>query len=208
MTIDPPAPARLSVRSLARPGLTSASLDLAAGECMAVMGESGAGKTLLLRAIADLDPTTGTVSLDGHDRAAIPAPLWRQQVSYLASDAGWWAQGVAEHFADWNTAAIIAAAVGLTAEAGSWPVTRLSSGERQRLALVRTLANAPRVLLLDEPTANLDEASALAVERLLLDRLASGVAILMVTHNPNQARRMAQRLLIVDGGRVREEAGS
>ncbi|PIK71519.1 hypothetical protein CS379_18905, partial [Methylobacterium frigidaeris] len=73
-------------------------LALAPGEACAVTGPSGAGKSVLLRMIADLDPSEGRVSLDGIDREAMPAPLWRRQVTYLAAEPGWWAETVAEHF--------------------------------------------------------------------------------------------------------------
>ena len=74
-------------------------------------------------------------------------------------------------------------------------ITRLSTGERQRMALVRSLDADPRVLLLDEPTASLDTASTLAVETLLVERLRAGIAIVIVTHSREQAARMGNRLL-------------
>ncbi len=92
--------------------------------------------------------------------------------------------------------------LGLAREAASWPVARLSSGERQRLALLRAIARKPRVLLLDEPTSGLDSDSARRVEAMLLDRIANGVGILMVTHDPEQARRMGTHHLRLAGGRV------
>ena len=85
-----------------------------------------------------------------------------------------------------------------------WPVARLSSGERQRLALARALALDPRVLLLDEPTASLDGDSIEAVEGVLSDRLEAGMSMVLVTHNLTQARRMAGRLLRLEAGRVTE----
>src|SRR6516165_11237997 len=84
--------------------LQPASLSLSAGECIAVRGPTGAGKTLLLRAIADLDPNEGLVSLDGHDRATIPGPEWRRRVGYVPAEPGWWADTVGEHFSEWTSA--------------------------------------------------------------------------------------------------------
>ncbi len=72
--------AMLSIRDLRAPGVSAASIDLADGECVMVRGPSGAGKTLLLRAIADLDPNHGQVVLDGEARQAMPAPAWRRRV--------------------------------------------------------------------------------------------------------------------------------
>jgi ABC-type phosphate transport system ATPase subunit len=82
-------------------------------------------------------------------------------------------------------------------------IERLSTGERQRLALVRSLAAQPRVLLLDEPTAALDPASTARAEALLTAQLAQGMALLIVTHSAEQAQRMAQRLFHLEQGRLR-----
>ena len=84
-----------------------------------------------------------------------------------------------------------------------WSVARLSSGERQRLALLRVLANRPPVLLLDEPTANLDEATTARVEALLKDyRTLHGAGVLWVSHDPQQLRRVADRHLRIADGRL------
>lgn len=195
----------LDVQALSRPGLSPVSFRLADGECLAVQGPSGSGKSLLLRAIADLDPNTGTVSLDGRSREALPAPRWRRRVLYLPAESGWWAEGVAAHFGDWRRAAPLARALGLPEAVRDWLVARLSTGERQRLALVRGLVLEPRVLLLDEPTSGLDARAAGAVEWLLGEYLATGTAALWVTHDAGQARRLARRRLWVEDGRVREE---
>ncbi len=90
----------------------------------------------------------------------------------------------------------------LPAGCGDWPVARLSTGERQRLALARALVQSPRVLLLDEPTSGLDPDATAAVETELRDRMANGVGILMVTHDAAQANRLAQARLQIDNDRV------
>ena len=127
-------------------------------------GPSGAGKTLLLRAVADLDPNEGRVTLDGRDRSTMSGPEWRRLVGYVPAEPGWWADTVGEHFGEWTAALAFLRDLGFREEAKAWPITRLSTGERQRLALVRALIMRPRVLLLDEPTAALDVASVAAVE--------------------------------------------
>jgi phosphate-transporting ATPase len=198
----------LSVRGLRRLHL-GASFDLGAGECVALRGPSGSGKTQLLRALADLDPNEGAVLLDGTSREAMPAPVWRGRVVYLAAKPGWWADSVGEHFPNWPAAASLAERLGLAAECGTWPIQQLSTGERQRLALVRALVSVPppgpRVLLLDEPTASLDEAAKAAVEALIAERrTASGMGVLWVTHDAAQARRVARRCLLVQGGLIEE----
>lgn len=196
----------LVIRGLTRAGLEPFDFDLAPGECVSLRGPSGGGKTTLLRAIADLDPGTGAVSIDGTQRDAMPAPHWRGKVGYLANDAGWWEDGVGEHFPDHAAARALLPKLGLSADALDWPVSRLSTGERQRLALARLLLIAPRVLLLDEPTSGLDPDTTELVETTLRQRLAAGVGILLVTHDGDQERRLATRGLRVDGGRVVEEA--
>jgi ABC-type iron transport system FetAB ATPase subunit len=191
----------LVVDTLTRPGLAPASLEVAAGECVILTGPSGSGKTLLLRAIADLDPADGSVRLDGRERAAMSGPAWRQRVRYVATEAGWWADGVGAHFPDAAAARPLLADLGLP-DALAWPVSRLSTGERQRLALARALADAPMVLLLDEPTSGLDPAATDRVEGILRGRLADGVAILMISHDPEQARRLGHRRLTMADGRL------
>ncbi|HKM71916.1 MAG TPA: ATP-binding cassette domain-containing protein [Stellaceae bacterium] len=195
----------LQVRDLRTNILKPASLSLAAGECIAVRGPSGAGKTLLLRAIADLDPNEGQVTLDGRDRSTIAGPEWRRLVGYMPAEPGWWAETVGEHFGEWTAAVAFVRDLGFPEETKAWPITRLSTGERLRLALIRALMVRPKVLLLDEPTAALDAASVAAVEALIGARIRAGLAVLWVTHDTEQARRVAHRLLVVGGGQVREE---
>jgi len=185
--------------------LKPASLSLSAGECIAVRGPSGAGKTLLLRAIADLDPNEGRVCLDGRDRSTITGPEWRRLVGYVPAEPGWWADTVGEHFREWAAALAFVRDLGIPEEAKAWLITRLSTGERLRLALIRALMVRPKVLLLDEPTAALDPASVAAVEALIASRVRAGLAVLWVTHDAEQAKRIAHRLLVVKGGQVREE---
>ncbi|MFS2020822.1 ATP-binding cassette domain-containing protein, partial [Massilia sp. CT11-108] len=94
------------------------------------------------------------------------------------------------------------AALGLSPALLDTEIERLSTGERQRLALVRSLARRPRVLLLDEPTAALDPDAVARVEALLRARLAAGMAILIVTHAGEQARRLAQRIFRLEQGKL------
>lgn len=195
----------LVIEALRRPGLGPVSLTIARGECVALAGPSGAGKTLLLRAIADLDPAEGRVTWDGTERTAMPAPHWRRLVGFVPAEPGWWADTVAEHFADWAGAAPLARRLLLPEDIGQATVARLSTGERQRLALIRALLEAPRVLLLDEPTAALDAASRDRVEEMLAERRREGLALLWVTHDPAQAARVAMRTLTITAGTVTED---
>jgi len=195
----------LQVRDLRTNILKPASFSLSARECIAVRGPSGAGKTLLLRAIADLDPNEGLVTLNGRDRSTIAGPEWRRLVGYVPAEPGWWADTVGEHFGEWTAALPFVRDLGLPEESKAWPITRLSTGERLRLALIRALMVRPKVLLIDEPTAALDAASVAAVESLIGTRIRAGLAVLWVTHDAQQAKRVAHRLLVVGGGQVREE---
>ncbi len=179
-------------------------LEVPAGECVSVTGPSGSGKSRLLRAIADLEPSQGQVEAFGAHRDETPAPVWRRQVMYLAASSGWWADTVAPHFEDRDAAALIHA-VGLPPDCPGWQVAHLSSGEQQRLALVRGLLHAPRVLLLDEPTASLDAEAGQAVEALIRLRLDAGACAMLVTHDSAQAARLSSRTVALDpaGTRVK-----
>lgn len=179
------------------------ALSLAPGEIAVLSGASGSGKSRLLRALADLDAAPGEVRLSGRRREDVPAPDWRRRVALVPAESGWWADAVGAHFpADPGG---LLAAFGLPPEALSWQVARLSSGERQRLALARAMALKPEVLLLDEPTASLDPETEAAVEAALRQAAAAGAAVLMVTHDPAQAARLAARRFRLAGGRLAEE---
>jgi phosphate-transporting ATPase len=180
----------------------SVSFDLQDGECVALQGPSGAGKTQLLRSIADLDPNEGMVELDGTLREAMPAPAWRKRVTYLAAEPGWWSDIVQDHFSCWDDALPLVMRLGLPCSCGPWPVQRLSTGERQRLGLVRALMLRSRVLLLDEPTSALDSASTAAVESLIAERISNGTSVVWSTHDNAQACRVGSRVIVMnaDGG--------
>ena len=195
----------LSVRNLSRPGLEPASFDIAAGECVTLRGPSGAGKTLLLRALADLDPNEGEVRLEDNDRRNIAAPAWRCRVGYVPAEPGWWSDHLAEHFQDWDSQAGPARRLMVSPGAAERPVGQLSTGERQRLALLRALERSPKVLLLDEPTGPLDEEATAAVEGMLREKQANGLAIFWVTHDRRQADRIADRRFRIEKGRLQEE---
>jgi phosphate-transporting ATPase len=195
----------LTVRGLVRAGIDIPDFELAAGEALAVVGPSGSGKSLFLRALADLDPNEGDLRLAGATREAMPGPDWRRRVTYVPAESGWWADHVRDHFADWDTAFPAVEGLGFQAECGDWPVSRLSTGERQRLALTRAFAQTPDVLLLDEPTSGLDVQMTLAVEARLKDILAAGGGLIFTTHDPAQARRLAKRCLRFEAGTATEE---
>lgn len=156
--------------------------------------------------IADLDPSDGLVALDGAARETMPAPDWRRRMVYVAAEPGWWRDTVGGHFDDWDAARDLVAATGLPVDCRTWPISRLSTGERQRLGLVRALVLEPRVLLLDEPTSGLDDAATQEVEKLVRARLDRGASVIWVTHDSAQGRRLARRQLVCTDGVIHEPA--
>jgi UDP-glucose/iron transport system ATP-binding protein len=196
----------LTVKALTRLHV-SARFELKDGECVALQGPSGVGKSLLLRAIADLDPNEGIVELDGMLRETMPAPQWRKQVTYVVAEPGWWADTVEEHFPVWDHAVPLVKRLGLSPSCRTWNIGRLSSGEKQRLGLVRALMLRSRVLLLDEPTSALDSASTAAVELIVAERISTGTSVIWSTHDRAQAQRVGSRVFIMNsGGRIEEHS--
>ncbi|WP_299816979.1 ATP-binding cassette domain-containing protein [uncultured Roseibium sp.] len=191
----------LTIENLRTPLVGPVDLDLEKGSFTAISGPSGAGKSLLLRAIADLDLNSGMLTLEGTEREKMPAPVWRRQVAFVPAESGWWAEDVRDHFTETPDLGKQLEAVGLK-DALSWQVSRLSTGERQRLALIRALQLGPKVLLLDEPTSALDPPSVARVEMLMKDCTARGCAILFVTHDPDQPDRLGARHLYMESGRL------
>jgi ABC-type iron transport system FetAB ATPase subunit len=191
----------LTLKQFQSPLLAPADLHIPAGHCTTLSGPSGSGKSRLLRALADLDPHQGEAWLDDREMTSINGPAWRSQVGLLPAESAWWHDKVGDHFKEANTQLL--AQLDLAGDTLLWEVSRLSSGERQRLALVRLLSNAPRVLLLDEPTANLDQKNIQRVEELITHwRRQHQVAVLWVTHDPEQQQRVGEQCWRIADGRV------
>jgi ABC-type iron transport system FetAB ATPase subunit len=197
-------PERLHIAGLRNALAGPFDLTVGKGECIAVSGPSGSGKSLFLRMIADLDPSEGEVRLDGRERGSFSAPQWRRRVVYCAAEPGWWDERVEAHFPGPALAAAGALLPRFALASGqlAGPVVRLSTGERQRLALIRGLAMDSPVLLLDEPTGALDQDTTSLVESVLRERLAAGTTIVMVTHSPDQAARLGDRRFLMSGRRL------
>jgi len=203
-TTSAAAPPRLQVEALHSTLAGPFSFSLDAGECLAISGPSGSGKSLLLRMICELDPCSGTAALDGVPRASMSAPAWRAKVVYQPAEAAWWAPTAAAHFKPEQMARVQALLpqLHLSPALLETDIQRLSTGERQRMALVRSLACAPRVLLLDEPTAALDPEATAAVEQLLRTELAAGLALILVTHSEAQAQMLGRRRMRMQDRRL------
>lgn len=191
-------------------GLQPVSFSLQAGECVGLSGDSGSGKTRLLRALADMDEHSGGLSLDDSVCESASAHGWRKQVALVPAESQWWHDRVGQHFCvshDNNGADCIdnqaIERLGFSQDVMDWQVTRCSSGEKQRLSLLRTLVNRPRVLLLDEPTANLDPEKARSVEQLVADYLQHEQACcIWVSHSIEQLQRVASRRFVITDGVV------
>lgn len=198
---------RLRVDDLTIHGVGPLSLDIDIGACVGLFGPSGAGKTLFLRAIADMEPHGGAIYLDGTEQARIRASDWRRQVGLLPAESMWWFDTVGEHFLRPDADGFDR--LGIDTGLLTWPVSRLSSGERQRLALLRLLENRPRLLLLDEPTANLDSDNTARVEMMVRTyREKTGAAVLWIGHRQVQLRRVAMRIVGMSGGRFDDPGGT
>jgi UDP-glucose/iron transport system ATP-binding protein len=184
-------------------GLEPVSFEVSGGACLAVQGPSGSGKTVLLRALADLDPVEGEVFLDGTERNALSGPEWRKHVRYAAAEPGWWGETPREHFAQGEGLDKLVVSLGLKAAQLDQSIARLSTGERQRMALARAMFDSPSVLLLDEPTGALDAKATAQAERVIKRQLKKGHSVILVSHDPAQVKRLADRKLTIRGGKVR-----
>ncbi len=194
-------------------------LEIDHGDIVAVVGPSGSGKSTLLRLLNFLEhPTTGTITFREHTTNGtgdVPLDLRRQVTTVFQRPVllntsvvqnvayGLQLRGVRDGR---QQAEAALADVGLTALAGAHART-LSGGEMQRAALARAMVIQPQVLLLDEPTANLDPHNVQLIERAILDmHQRCQTTVVLVTHNVFQARRLAQRVLFLLDGRVIESA--
>ncbi|SFM34436.1 ABC transporter ATP-binding protein [Marinobacter zhejiangensis] len=181
--------------------ISSKHLAAASGERVLLSGPSGSGKSYFLRILADLVPWQGAISLNGKPASAIPGPEWRQRVMLVPSASHWWQPLVEDHFTHPSDAPL--EALGLDRGILKKDPQYLSSGERQRLALLRALDRKPAVLLLDEPSANLDPERTGQMETLLNDWCKKTPGLLVMTsHDPAQRTRMADRLWQIRGGQV------
>ena len=178
------------------------NLTIAPGQCIGVSGESGSGKTRLLRAIADLDEHGGQVYEENIAQDQVKAHEWRRRVALLPAESQWWFDTVDQHF---NTRAKYIEALGFDQDVIHWNVSRCSSGEKQRLSILRMLSNCPRVLLLDEPTANLDSSNIARVEDFIGDYLSEHNAIaIWVGHDAAQLERVSQQQYHLNGGQLQQ----
>ena len=179
-----------------------------------ILGPNGAGKSLLLRCLHGLiQPDDGVVRQDGRDMGPADrqqqAMVFQRPVLLRRSVAGnlnfvLRRQGFDRHLRGPRVAELLAEG-GLDGKARQ-PARSLSGGEAQRLAILRALATEPELLFLDEPTSALDPQATQAIEALIAAAARRGVRIIMVTHDIGQARRLGQDILLMQGGKVAEQA--
>ena len=191
------------------PILNGISMVVDAGETLALTGESGSGKSTLLHLVGGLDqPNGGHVEIDGVDIGALDdaarAAVRRNKVGVIfqqfnlipsltvASNISFQARLAGVEDAAWSSD--LATRMGLKEHLAKYP-EQLSGGQQQRVAIARTLAARPALVLADEPTGNLDEATADSVLNIMLELVAeTKAALLMVTHSERLAARMGRRL--------------
>jgi tungstate transport system ATP-binding protein len=199
----------VSLRAGATTILDRLNLTITPGAPTLIVGPNGSGKTRLLRLCMGLDaPSSGRITWGGRaDRAPVRRAFLFQRPVMLRRTA---AANVAYALAQAGLprpqrAARIAALlerVGLS-DLAQRPARRLSGGEQQRLALARALARDPEILLLDEPTANLDPAATRGVEEIVLMAAQSGIKIVMASHDLGQLRRLAGDVIFLVRGALR-----
>ncbi len=202
----------LRVESLKVDPLPPLTFSVANGECLAVEGPSGSGKTRLLRAIADLEEAPGHIFIDGAERHEVRGPNWRRKVRYASAEPAWWTATARGAFHTKNTEVAarldrLLDALALKPDILDRPLNDLSTGERQRLALARSMIDEPRVLLLDEPSTGLDPQNAALVEELIRFQLLAGRSVVIASHDQGQISRLADarlqlaKPLTIRGGR-------
>lgn len=197
--------------------LSGIDLDIAAGEAVAIVGRSGSGKSTLVGVLAALDrPDTGRLLVDGIDVWAVPARrrrAARRRVGLVFQDAlssfdprYTVAQVIAEALPTPHPVPALLEQVGLDAGFAARRPLTLSGGQRQRVALARALAAGPQILLADEPTSGLD----ILAQEHLIDLLADardrhGLTLVLVTHDLRIARRVAERVVVLQHGKIAED---
>jgi ATP-binding cassette subfamily C protein len=200
----------------AAPLLKGISFRLAAGEALAVIGPSQAGKSTLARLIVGaIRPRSGTIRIDGAEIGGLDPDWLGRQVGYLPQEVDLFPGTIAQNISRFDPApgegSVIRAAERAEAhgvivgqrngyETPIGPAgVRLSGGERQRIALARALYGEPRVLVLDEPNANLDADGEAALERAIAAAKAEGLTVILITHRPAIARTCDKVLLLREG---------
>lgn len=178
------------------------SLTVEEHEVIGLSGASGIGKTQLLRAMVETIFYSGAIYFKGQKPKNYSPSQWRRLVSLVPAESMWWGEYVGDHFPKEKSEVVLSSLLedlGFTSDILSWQIERLSTGERQRLALARALVLQPALVLLDEPCSALDSQSTDRVERILLRyRKRDDTALIWVSHDEEQLKRVADRCYQVD----------
>ncbi len=196
----------LNIKQLSFLNFGPLDLTVNSTEIVGLSGHSGSGKSRLLRAVADLDEHQGEILLNQVSQSSIDAHRWRKQVALLPAETHWWFDRVDAHFSPEALSSLNLSLplLGFSEEALGWDVARLSSGEKQRLGLLRLLQNQPDVLLLDEPTANLDKQNTALFEKLVIQYLQEQSACaIWVSHDIDQLQRVCQQHYKIENGKLK-----
>ncbi|MFF9642900.1 ABC transporter ATP-binding protein [Kitasatospora aureofaciens] len=200
---------RVTVRRAGRLLLDGLSAQIPGAACTALVGPSGAGKSTLLRLLNRLaEPTSGEVRFRDTPLPELDVLELRRRIGLVGQQPVLLTDRVLDDLRvgrpdlDEDRAAVLLERTGLPAGMLARATAGLSGGEAQRVCLARALAVGPEVLLLDEPTSALDADSAQAVEYTIKDLVADGLAVVLVSHNVPQARRVADHVLVLRGGRL------
>ena len=193
--------AKLKLENLQIEHVGPVNLTVNSGEIVCISGGSGAGKSLLLRAVADVLPHEGDAWLDQMQASQTNPPTWRKTVGLLSAESQWWFDTVGEHFTCKNNELLNK--LGFNSDTWGWLVSRCSTGEKQRLALLRLLCNQPRALLLDEPTGSLDARNTSVVESIIREYVKEKqVPVIWVSHSEEQIRRICKTHYEVENGQL------
>ncbi|KAD4385923.1 hypothetical protein E3N88_26092 [Mikania micrantha] len=188
--------------------LQHVTLDIPRGKIMGIIGPSGSGKSTLLRALNRLwEPPSGTVFLDGKDITGVDVLELRRKVGTVADNVRYGPQLKGKKLRDDEVHKLLTFA-DLDSSFFNKQGSELSVGQAQRVALARTLANEPEVLLLDEPTSALDPISTQNIEDVLVKLKNRGMAIAMVSHSIKQIQRIADVVCLLVGGEIVEVLNS
>jgi Predicted ATPase involved in cell division len=202
-----------------KPVLDNVSLDVAPGEFMVIMGMSGAGKSTILRLITrEEKQTSGKIVVGGIDYDDLKPkdiPLLRRRIGVVFQDHKLLPQrtvfenvafameisGMTDEEIKNNVPKILAL-VGLSDKANDFPNNGLSGGERQRIAIARAMVRQPKILIADEPTAQLDDKNSLEIVKLLLKINHYGTTVVMISHDTNIVKKLKHRVVLIEDGKI------
>lgn len=190
------------------------SLSIEAGDFLSIVGPSGSGKSTLLRLCCHLiSPTEGTIRFHGQDLMRFNPMELRKQISYCFQMPYLFGDTVRNNLeypfllrnkpVDPDRLEELFAAFQMSTNNLEKEIQNLSGGEKQRIALMRSIVFRPEILLLDEVTSALDVANTQIVEKVIEALNQAGITILWITHNPEQSRKYANKILTIDTGEVR-----